>query len=106
MYNIVNEGVLLLIWTLSAVSTDNGAVVPVEILLTNILSHLEHRINSRNTNSQLKDWENSCAHLKQKVSFRSGNEIINGVFKGLSSTGQAIVAINNEEVIFNSGEII
>ena len=85
---------------------ESGIQYQLEILLTNILSHLEHRINSRNSNSQLTDWENSCAHLKQKVSFRSGNEIINGVFKGLSSTGQAIVAINNEEVIFNSGEII
>ena len=77
----------------------------LEILLANILNHLENRINS-NDETQLLDWEKRCAHLNKKVTFHSGNESITGVFKGLTSSGQAIIAINYEEVAFDSGEIV
>ena len=78
----------------------------LEILLANILNHLEHRINIKDTNSQLSDWEKRCAHLNQLVTFHSGNQKVKGRFSGLSSTGQAIITINNEEVTFDSGEIV
>lgn len=77
----------------------------LEILLANILNHLEHRVQNRDE-AQLIDWEKRCAHLNQKVTFNSGNEIVTGIFKGLSSTGQAIISINNKEVKFDSGEIV
>ncbi len=86
---------------------ENGIQYQIEILLANILYHLEHRIqNIDNVQSQIIDWEKRCAHLNQKVTFHSGDKIINGVFKGLSSIGQAIITINNKEVKFDSGEII
>ncbi|MCJ7802403.1 MAG: hypothetical protein MUP82_08625, partial [Candidatus Marinimicrobia bacterium] len=78
----------------------------LEILLANILNHLEHRLKSKETKSQLLDWEKRCAHLNQKVTFHTGNKIVNGIFKGLSSMGQAILKINNEELKFDSGEIV
>lgn len=85
---------------------EDGKQYQLEIILTNILDHLEFRIqNIDATHLQLKDWEERCAHLNQKVTFHSGNEVVTGVFKGLSSTGQAIISINNKEVKFDSGEI-
>lgn len=77
----------------------------LEKLLANILNNLEHRVQHRDE-AQLIDWEKRCAHLNQKVTFNSGNEIVTGIFKGLSSTGQAIISINNKEVKFDSGEIV
>ncbi len=85
---------------------ENGKQYQIELLLTNILNHLEHRIKNKETNLQLLDWEKRCAHLNQTVTFRSGNENVTGVFIGLSSSGQAIIVINNKEVIFDSGEIV
>jgi len=85
---------------------ESGKQYQLELLLANILNHLEHRIKSKETNSQILDWEKRCVHLNQKVTFHTGNEIVNGVFKDLSSTGQAIITINNKEVKFDSGEII
>ena len=84
---------------------ESGKQYQAEILLANILNQLEHRIQDKN-NIQLTNWEERCAHLNQRVTFRSGNENIKGVFKGLSSIGQAVITINNEEVIFDSGEIV
>lgn len=77
----------------------------LEKLLANILNNLEHRVQHRDE-AQLIDWEKRCAHLNQKVTFRSGNKIVTGIFKGLSSIGQAIISINNKEVKFDSGEIV
>ena len=89
----------------TSLQIENGKRYQLEILLANILNQLEHRIQDKN-NIQLSDWGKRCAHLNQRVTFHSDNETISGVFKGLTSSGQAIIVINNEEVIFNSGEII
>ena len=85
---------------------ESGKQYQLEVLLANILNHLEHRIKSKETNSRLLDWQKRCAHLNQKVTFRFGNDTVNGIFKGLSSSGQVIITINNKEVKFDSGEII
>ncbi len=89
----------------TSLQIENGKRYQLEILLANILNQLEHRIQDK-SNIQLSDWGKHCAHLNQRVTFHSGNETVTGVFKGLTSSGQAIIVINNEEVIFNSGEII
>lgn len=86
---------------------EDGKQYQLEIILTNILDHLEFRIqNIDATHLQLKDWEERCAHLNQKVTFNSGNKIVTGIFKGLTKIGQAIISINNKEVKFDSGEIV
>ena len=85
----------------------SGKQYQSEVILANILNHLEHRIqNIDNAQSQLIAWKKRCAHLSQKVTFHSGNEIVKGVFKGLSSIGQALITINNKEVKFDNGEIV
>lgn len=86
---------------------ESGKQYQLEILLANILNHLEHRIQSQDeTHSQLIAWEERCAHFNQKVTFHSGNEIVNGVFKGLTPKGEAIILIDGKENIFQSGEIV
>lgn len=107
----VNENITELPETLRGNATslmiESGKQFQLEILLANILNHLEHRILTKDeTHSQLIDWEKRCAHLNQKVTFRSGNEIVNGVFKGLTKIGQAIISKDGKEINFNSGEIV
>lgn len=85
---------------------ESGIQYQLELLLANILNHLEHRIQNKEAAAQLIDWEKRCAHFNQKVTFHSGNEIVNGIFKGLTKIGQAIITINNKEVKFDSGEIV
>ena len=84
---------------------ESGRQYQLEVLLANILNRLEYRIQDKDE-TQLIVWEKRCAHLNQKVTFRSGNENVTGVFKCLSSIGQAVVTINNEEVTFDSAEIV
>jgi BirA family biotin operon repressor/biotin-[acetyl-CoA-carboxylase] ligase len=86
---------------------ESGKQYQSEIILAVILNHLEHRIQNQNeTHLQILDWEERCAHLNQKVTFHSGNEIVSGIFKGLTETGQAIITINNNDIKFDSGEIV
>jgi len=90
----------------TSLQIESGKQYQLETLLANILNRFEQRINTRDTNSQLLDWEERCAHLNKKVTFHTGNEIVTGIFKGLRSTDQAILIVNNKEVVFESGEII
>lgn len=85
---------------------ESGKQFQLEILLANILNHLEHRIKNKETHSQLIDWEERCAHLNQKVTFRSGDQIIDGVFTGLTEIGEAKILIDGKENVFTSGEIV
>lgn len=91
----------------TSLQIESGKQYQLEILLANILNHLELRIQDKESvQLQLSNWEKRCAHLSQKVTFHSGNAIVTGIFKGLSSTGQAIITINNKELKFDSGEIV
>ncbi len=86
---------------------ESGTQYQLELLLANILNYLEYRIQDKDdTQSHLIDWEERCAHFNQKVTFHSGNEIVNGVFKGLTPKGEAIILIYGKENIFQSGEVI
>ena len=84
---------------------ESGKQYQLELLLANILNHIEHRIQDKD-DTQLIDWEKRCAHLNQKVTFHSGNEIVTGVFIGLTPKGEAIVLIDGKENIFPSGEVV
>lgn len=90
----------------TSLKTEIGKQYQLEILLANILSHSENRLNSKDSKSKLLDWEKRCSHLNQQVTFCNGNNIVKGIFNGLSSTGQAILTINDDELKFDSGEII
>lgn len=85
---------------------ESGIQYQLELLLANILNHLEHRIQNKEAAAQLIDWEKRCAHLNQKVTFHSNNETVNGVFKGLTLKGEAKILIDGKENIFPSGEVV
>jgi BirA family biotin operon repressor/biotin-[acetyl-CoA-carboxylase] ligase len=79
----------------------------IEIVLANILNKFEHRMNTKEDfDSQIIEWNRNCAHLNQEISFKYYNKIINGIFKGLTPEGCAILSIDGNEKIYNSGEII
>ena len=107
----INENITefpkILLKRATSLMIESGTQYKLEILLANILKHLEYRIQNIDTNkTHLLDWENRCAHLIQKVTFHSGNKTVKGIFIGLSSNGQAIIIINNKHVKFDSGDII
>jgi BirA family biotin operon repressor/biotin-[acetyl-CoA-carboxylase] ligase len=89
----------------TSLMSESEKLYQLEILLANILNHLEHRIQNQDE-LQLIDWGKRCAHLNQKVTFHTGNINVTGLFKGLTKIGQAIISKDGEEVIFDSGEIV
>ncbi len=90
----------------TSLKIERGEQYQLEVLLANILKHLEYRINSKETKSQLLDWVKRCAHLNQEVTFHSGNQKVKGRFNRLSSIGQAIITIDGNEIKYDSGEVI
>lgn len=85
---------------------ESGSQFKLEKLLANILNHLENRIQATDKpNTLLHDWEARCAHLNQLVTFHVDKQIVGGIFKGLSPTGQARMLIDNKEVCFDNGEL-
>ena len=105
--NVQNSDLPQILKNASSLFIESGKQYQIEILLVNILINIENRIkNAVQSNSHLHEWEKRCAHLNQEVSFHTGRKIINGIFKGLSLTGQAIILIDNKEVCFDSGELI
>jgi len=87
--------------------SENGQLNKIEIVLANILNIFEQRLNNINHfENQITDWEKNCAHLNSEVSFKYDNNIINGIFNGLTTKGQAILSFDEKEKIFNSGIII
>lgn len=91
----------------TSLTIESGIEYQLEILLANILNNLEHRVQNRDeAYLQFIDWEKRCAHLNQKVTFRSGDQIIDGVFTGLTEIGEAKILIDGKENVFTSGEIV
>lgn len=50
----------------------------------------------------ISDWTKVCGHLDDTVSFRFKGESYSGIFKGIDSSGQARLIIDNKEQIFPS----
>ena len=93
--------------TATSIFIESGDQLQIESLLSKIICHLENRINNISSNSiNLRDWESQCAHLNKNISFYVNNKTVNGIFKGLSRTGQAILDIDGEKILFNNGEIL
>ena len=45
----------------------------------------------------------SCAHIDKKILFHCNNKKIDGIFKGISSEGYAIIKIKNKMEKFSNG---
>ena len=76
-----------------------------EILLAKIINYFEKRINQiDDLDLHFMDWENRCVHINKTISFFDGINYFQGTFKGLSSTGQATITIDDRDFKFDSGE--
>jgi len=83
-----------------------GIELQIEQLLTILLKYLESRLDQIDENEKIIDeWKKHCIHLNHNIIFKDSKGDNRGVFVGLSSQGQAIININNKELIFNNGEI-
>ncbi|MBT4149678.1 MAG: biotin--[acetyl-CoA-carboxylase] ligase [Candidatus Marinimicrobia bacterium] len=79
-----------------------------ERVLAEILNQLEIIIDQFPSNIDLikSNWEDSCNHMNQKITFHYNNKVIKGIFKSLSNSGNAILQIKGEEKEYFTGEII
>jgi len=85
---------------------ERGEQYSKEILLAKIINYLEKRINQiDDLDLHFMDWENRCVHINKTISFFDGINYFQGTFKGLSSTGQATITIDDRDFKFDSGEI-
>ena len=92
--------------TATSLLIESGTQYQIEKILAKILNHLEKRLNKIDSlQLHIQDWERHCAHLNKEVLFNSGRKAVEGTFKGLTNTGQAIINIDGIETIFDSGEI-
>ena len=91
----------------TSLKIEYGQQYSLEQLLAKFINNLERRIKHLDGfNEQTTDWIKSCAHFNTQVAFKSEDKIIKGIFRGLTSRGQAILQINNEDMVFDSGVII
>ncbi|MBC8213845.1 MAG: biotin--[acetyl-CoA-carboxylase] ligase [Candidatus Marinimicrobia bacterium] len=74
-----------------------------EVILAEIINHLEKSINSEST--IIEKWKSYCSHLNTDVKFHYGNRLLNGRFVDLNKQGHALVKINGDIQTFSTGEI-
>ena len=90
----------------TSLNLESGFEFQIEQILTAILYNLESRLDQIDENEKIiDDWENRCIHLNHNILFKESEGENRGIFKGLSLQGQAIISINNKELIFNNVEI-
>ncbi len=88
----------------TSLSLEAGHPIQREPLLASILNQLEKNIEAP-PSTWVSKWESHCTHLNQSINFHSSNEVISGIFVGLSEIGQAVIKINDETKVFSSGVI-
>lgn len=93
--------------TSTTLCSESGKQYKLEIVLADILNKFEYRMSTIDDfENQIIDWEMSSPHLNKEVSFNYNNQIISGIFKGLTLDGEAILAVDGKEKTYNSGIII
>ncbi len=80
-----------------------------EKFLGTILLHLENNYEHLIKGEEgglMRRWLNYSFQIGQPISFHKGNQLVSGIFVGLSPVGEAILDINGEKQIISSGQII
>ena len=75
-----------------------------ELLLAEIFNSYEQIVN-KDIAQIIKIWESFCNHMNTFVKFHHSKKIVNAKFSGLNKHGNAIMSINDNQEIFNSGII-
>ena len=78
-----------------------GHPIQREPLLASIFTELDRLIEQCNSDKIINEWMNHCCHINKKIKFKYNNMVIEGIFKKLNQYGQAIIAFNNELIIYN-----
>ena len=73
-----------------------------EPLLAFILNEFENLYNSDSL-TWIAEWKKYCNHINKPVSFNHHNELINGLFIDINNDGNAIINIEEQQVIISSG---
>ena len=79
-----------------------GIPIQREPLLASILNELNQLINNLDDNYLIKYWIKHCNHINKKVSFNIDNKKMQGIFKGVNNTGQAIIKKDNETITYDN----
>jgi biotin-(acetyl-CoA carboxylase) ligase len=91
----------------TSINIENAQLQVREKILAPILNNFNVRLNQIDEfDNQIKEWEKICSHMDKEVSFHNDEDIIVGIFKGLTDSGAARVIVNEQEIIFNSGELV
>ena len=79
--------------------------ITLEMLLANILNEFESYYYQLDNKNIIKKWEKYCCHINQNIEFHENHKTVNGKFLGIKDNGSAIMNINGEKYIINSGII-
>ena len=76
-----------------------------EPLLAYIFNHIDQLLNCEN-NTIIKTWISMCNHINKNINFHdSANKILKAKFLTINNQGEAILNINGEKQIIQSGFI-
>ena len=75
-----------------------------ELIMAEIFNSYEEMAN-KDLSQVIKIWESFCNHMNTIVKFHHSNKIVSAEFSGLNKQGNAIMNINDNKKIFNSGII-
>ena len=79
--------------------------IKLEMLLANILNEFELYYYQLENEKIIKKWEKYCCHINKNIKFHDNQQILKGKFLGIKNNGNAIININGEKHIINSGII-
>tara|TARA_B100001741_G_scaffold307264_1_gene301850 strand:- start:88 stop:840 length:753 start_codon:yes stop_codon:yes gene_type:complete len=88
--------------TASSLRIEKTNPIQREPLLAFILNEFENLYNSESIN-WIAEWKKYCDHINKPVSFNHNNELVNGLFIDINNDGNAIVNIEEQQVIISSG---
>ena len=94
--------------TATSLQINSEKIYQRERVLAEILNQFEILLDQFPKNIDLikSNWEDACNHLNKVITFHNNNELIEGTFKSLSNSGNAILELNGEEKEYFSGVII
>lgn len=88
---------------------ETGRSIQRELVLATILNQLEPLYNTCRTNSDFssisEQWTQYCLHVHKTITFTEDDKPKTGIFTGINERAEAVISIDGNEHIFNSGDI-
>ena len=86
---------------ISSLKIINNKSIQREPLLGCILNELDHLIINADYSQLIKEWMQYCKHINKMIKFKNNNEYVNGIFKNINASGQAVIEHNLKSIIYN-----